>query len=70
MQLRSQNEEFSQNLMNTHEICLMNIHKMYNFSLINYNEVLLKESLFVLKQILSMSNENVIMNDFNLHHFH
>ena len=56
--------------MNTHEICSMNIHKMYNSSSINYNKILSKESLFVLKQALRMSSENVIMNDFNLHHFH
>ena len=56
--------------MNTQKICSMNIHEMYNFSSINYNEILSKESLFVLKQALRMSNENVIVNDFNLHHFH
>ena len=70
LQLRRQSEKFSQDLMNTHEICLMNIHKMYNFSSINYNEVSSKENLFVLKQTLRISNENVIVNDFNLHHFH
>ena len=56
--------------MNTQKICLMNIYKMYNFSLINYNEISLKESLFVLKQALRMSNENVIINNFNLHHLY
>ena len=70
LQLRRQNEEFSQDLMNTHEICLMNIHEMYNSSSINYNKISSKESLLVLKQALRMSNENVIMNNFNLHHFH
>ena len=70
LQLRPQSEEFSQNSMNTHEICLMNIHEMYNSSSINYNKVSSKESLFVLKQTLNMSSENVIVNDFNLHHFH
>ena len=49
LQLRRQSEGFSQDLMNTHEICLMNIHEMYNFSLINYNEISSRESLFVLK---------------------
>ena len=70
MQLQRQNEKFLQNSMNTHEICSMNIHEMYNFSLINYNEILSKESLLVLKQILRILNESVIMNDFNLHHFY
>ena len=70
LQLRSQSEKFSQDSMNTHEINLMNIHKMYNSSLINYNEVSSKKNLFVLKQTLNMSSENIIVNDFNLHHFH
>ena len=56
--------------MNIHEICLMNIHKIYNFSLINYNKISSKESLFVLKQILRMLNKNIIINNFNLHHFY
>ena len=56
--------------MNTHEICLINIYERYNFSLINDNEILLKESVFALKQILHMMNKNVIVSDFNLHYFH
>ena len=48
----------------------MNIHEIYNSSLINYNEISLKENLFILKQTLRMSNENVIINNFNLYHFH
>ena len=48
----------------------MNIHEMYNFLLINYNEISSKENLFILKQVLRMSDENVIMNDFNLYHSH
>ena len=70
LQLRSQDEKFSQDSMNTHKICLMNIHEMYNSSSVNYNEVSSRKSLLVLKQTLSMLNENVIMNDFNLHHFY
>ena len=70
LQLRRQSEKFSQNSMNMQKICSMNIHKMYNSSLINYNEISLRKNLFVLKQTLRMSNENVIINDFNLHHFH
>ena len=70
MQLRRQNEKFSQNSMNTQKIYSINIYKMYNFSLINYNEILSKENVFVLKQTLRMSNKNVIINNFDLHHFH
>ena len=47
----------------------MNIHDIYNFSLINLNEILKKENFFSLKQTLRMQNENIIINDFNLHHF-
>ena len=43
---------------------------MYNFLLINYNKILLTKNLFILKQALRMSNENVIINDFNLHYLH
>ena len=70
MQLQRQSEKLSQDSMNTHEIYLMNIYEIYNFLLINYNEISSKKNLFVLKQTLRMSSENVIMNDFNLHHFH
>ena len=70
LQLRPQDEEFSQDSMNTHEICSMNIYEMYNSSSINYNEVSSKGNLPVLKQALSMSNESVIVSDFNLHHSH
>ena len=70
LQLWRQNKEFSQDSINAQKICSMNIHEMYNFSSINYNEISSKESLLVLKQTLRMSNENVIINNFNLHHFH
>ena len=56
--------------MNTHEIRLMNIYEIYNFSLINYNEISSKKNLFVLKQTLRMLNENIIMNNFHLHYFY
>ena len=49
--------------------CLMNIHDIYNLSSINHNKILKKESFFALKQTLRMQNENVIINNFNLHHF-
>ena len=49
--------------------CSMNIHDVYNSSSINHNEISEKESFFALKQTLRMQNENVIINNFNLHHF-
>ena len=49
--------------------CSMNIHDVYNFSSINHNKILKKENFFVLKQTLRMQSENVIINNFNLHHF-
>ena len=53
-----------------HEIYLINIYEIYNFSSINYDKISLKENLFVLKQILRILSENVIINNFNLYHFH
>ena len=47
----------------------MNVHEVYNFSSINHNDVSKKKSFFALKQTLRMQDENVIINDFNLHHF-
>ena len=55
------------NLMNV--LCLMNIHGIYNPPSTNHNKILKKKNLFVLKQTLRMQSENIIMNDFNLHHF-
>ena len=49
--------------------CLMNIHDVYNSSSINCNKILKKETFLALKQTLCMQNENVIINDFNLHYF-
>ena len=46
----------------------MNIHNIYNLSSTNYNKILKKENFFTLKQTLRMQNENVIINNFNLHH--
>ena len=48
---------------------LLNVYDEYNFSSINHNEILKKESFFVLKQTLRMQNKNIIINEFNLHHF-
>ena len=47
----------------------MNIHNVYNFPSINHNKILKKENFFALKQTLRIQNENVIINDFNLHYF-
>ena len=48
----------------------MNIYKMYNSLLINYNEISSKENSLILKQTLRMLNKKVIINNFNLHYFH
>ena len=74
LQLRRQNEKNAQNSMNTQSnsmnaSCSMNIHDVYNSSSINHNKILKKKSFFALKQALRMQNENIIINDFNLHHF-
>ena len=74
MQLRRQNEKNTQNLMNIqlnlmNVLYLINIYEIYNLSSINHNKTLKKESFFALKQMLRMQNENVIMNNFNLHYF-
>ena len=55
------------NSMNTS--CLMNIHDVYNLSSVNHNKILKKENFFALKQTLRMQNKNIIINNFNLHHF-
>ena len=74
LQLRRQNEENAQNVMNIqlnlmNASCSINIHDVYNSSSINHNKILKKESFFVLKQTLCMQNKNIIINDFNLHYF-
>ena len=73
MQLRRQNEESAQNSMNTQSnsmnaSCSINIHDVYNPSSANHNEISKKKSFLALKQALCMQSENVIMNNFNLHH--
>ena len=73
MQLQQQNEENAQNLMNTQSnsmnaSCSMNIYDIYNFLSINHNKISKKKNFFALKQTLRMQNENVIINNFNLHH--
>ena len=47
----------------------MNVHEVYNLLLINHNEITSKENFTILKQTLRIKDENVIINDFNLHHF-
>ena len=80
LQLRRQNEENAQNSMNIQTNSMntacsinarmnsMNIYDVYNFSSINHSEISKKKSFFTLKQALRMQSENVIINDFNLHH--
>ena len=73
LQLRRQNKKNAQNSMNIQSNLMnvsysMNIHDVYNSSSINYNEISEKENFFMLKQTLRMQNENVIINNFNLHH--
>ena len=48
----------------------MNIHKIYNSLSVNYNKILSRKSLFILKQTLRMLNKNIIINDFNLHYLY
>ena len=74
MQLRRQNEKNAQNSINTQSnlmnvLCSMNIYNVYNFSSHNHNKVLKKENFFILKQTLRMQSENIIINNFYLHHF-
>ena len=74
LQLRQQNEKNAQSLLNTQSnsmniSCSINIHDVYNFSSINHNKILKKRNFFTLKQTLRMQSENVIINNFNLHHF-
>ena len=49
--------------------CSMNIYNVYNLSSIKHNEIVKKKIFFALKQALRMQSENVIINNFNLHHF-
>ena len=46
----------------------MNIHKVYSSLSINHNKISSKENFFILKQVLRMQNENVVINNFNLHY--
>ena len=46
---------------------MINIHEIYNSSFTNHTKTTILSNLFALKQILRMQNENIIVNDFNLH---
>ena len=54
--------------MNT-ETRSINIYKVYNLFSGNHNEISSKKKIFILKQALRMQKKNVVMNNFNLHHF-
>ena len=47
---------------------MINIHEIYNLSFANHTKTTNLNNLFALKQTLRMQSENVIVNDFNLHH--
>ena len=47
---------------------MINIHEIYNSSFANHTKTTNLNNLFTLKQILRMQNENIIVDDFNLHH--
>ena len=47
---------------------MINIHEIYNSSFASHTKTTNLSSLFALKQTLRMSNENIIVDDFNLHH--
>ena len=47
---------------------MINIHEIYNSSFANHTETTNLNNLSTLKQILRMQNENIIVDDFNLHH--
>jgi len=61
MQLRFKNNIIEQNLVN--------IYNVYNLFLDNYNNIINKDSLNAIEQILRMQSESVIIKDFNLHYF-
>jgi len=61
MQLRFKNNIIEQNLVN--------IYNVYNLFLDNYNNIINKDSLNAIEQILRMQSESVTIKDFNLHYF-
>ncbi len=61
MQLRFKNNIIKQNLVN--------IYNVYNLFLDNYNNIINKDSLDAIEQVLRMQSESIIIRDFNLHYF-
>jgi len=47
----------------------IHIHEAYNSSLRNHKIIHEKENLSNIKKTLHMSKENILVKDFNLHHF-
>ncbi len=48
---------------------VIHIHKAYNLSLKNHEIIHEKENLSNIKKTLHMLKENILVKDFNLHHF-
>jgi len=48
---------------------VIHIHEAYNSSLRNYEIIHEKENLSNIKKMLHMLKENILVKDFNLHHF-
>ncbi len=61
MQLHFKNNIIKQNLVN--------IHNVYNLSFNNYNDIINKDRLNAIEQVLRIQNENATIKNFNLHHF-
>ena len=70
MQRQQRENKIFKNSLNINDVNLINIHEVYYLFLINYNKIMQRKSFFVLKQTLRMKNENVIIKNFNSHHFH
>ena len=69
MQLRQDENKTREHLKYTYNVKLMNVHEVYNSFSVNHNEVLQRKNFFVLKQTVRMQNKNIIIKNFNLHHF-
>ncbi len=60
MQLRLKSNIIEQNIVNVYDV--------YNLSLNNYNNIINKDNLNVIEQVLRMQDKNVIIKDFNLYY--
>jgi hypothetical protein len=61
MQLCFKNNIIEQNFIN--------VYKVYNLSLNNYNNIINKNNLNEIKQTLRIQDKSIIIKDFNLHYF-